>query len=149
MFPRVRYILTSTASQCLFFFFNDTATTEIYTLSLHDALPISFSRTFRTVRSPAVMGEAGRAAQRFLDQQKRNGLKWAAGLLRPKAAAALAATRLDLGNFRPGRGTMLCLTRPHFSLDVEQLRKLDHLNWIGLNLILLGEMQRAWARPQM
>src|SRR2546430_15683771 len=26
-----------------FFFFNDTATTEIYTLSLHDALPISWS----------------------------------------------------------------------------------------------------------
>src|SRR2546429_3723764 len=28
----------------LFFFFNDTATTEIYTLSLHDALPISLAR---------------------------------------------------------------------------------------------------------
>src|SRR3712207_8263127 len=28
-------------SLLLFFFFNDTATTEIYTLSLHDALPIS------------------------------------------------------------------------------------------------------------
>src|SRR2546430_9792963 len=28
----------------LFFFFNDTATTEIYTLSLHDALPISQTR---------------------------------------------------------------------------------------------------------
>ena len=27
---------------CSLFFFNDTATTEIYTLSLHDALPISF-----------------------------------------------------------------------------------------------------------
>src|SRR2546425_7495613 len=27
-----------------FFFFNDTATTEIYTLSLHDALPISLDR---------------------------------------------------------------------------------------------------------
>src|SRR6266496_6834001 len=27
-----------------FFFFNDTATTEIYTLSLHDALPISKGR---------------------------------------------------------------------------------------------------------
>src|SRR5258708_10096770 len=27
---------------CCLFFFNDTATTEIYTLSLHDALPISF-----------------------------------------------------------------------------------------------------------
>src|SRR2546430_16820914 len=29
----------------MFFFFNDTATTEIYTLSLHDALPISLSRS--------------------------------------------------------------------------------------------------------
>src|SRR5256885_6533520 len=29
----------------LFFFFNDTATTEIYTLSLHDALPIYRNRT--------------------------------------------------------------------------------------------------------
>src|SRR2546429_3169833 len=28
----------------IFFFFNDTATTEIYTLSLHDALPISLPR---------------------------------------------------------------------------------------------------------
>src|SRR5256885_13402273 len=29
--------------ESIFFFFNDTATTEIYTLSLHDALPISHS----------------------------------------------------------------------------------------------------------
>src|SRR2546430_15751530 len=29
------------ANLFVFFFFNDTATTEIYTLSLHDALPIS------------------------------------------------------------------------------------------------------------
>src|SRR3712207_9086349 len=29
------------AGGCVCFFFNDTATTEIYTLSLHDALPIS------------------------------------------------------------------------------------------------------------
>src|SRR5208282_3720874 len=36
-----------------FFFFNDTATTEIYTLSLHDALPISRSARpeTRSVRS--------------------------------------------------------------------------------------------------
>src|SRR5450830_2184811 len=33
-----------------FFFFNDTATTEIYTLSLHDALPIS--------RQPEILQEA-------------------------------------------------------------------------------------------
>src|SRR5262249_60540585 len=34
-----------------FFFFNDTATTEIYTLSLHDALPI-YGRTHRTDAGP-------------------------------------------------------------------------------------------------
>src|SRR5258706_8231860 len=33
------------AQQSASFFFNDTATTEIYTLSLHDALPISNSHT--------------------------------------------------------------------------------------------------------
>src|SRR5260370_16737189 len=31
----------ATSLRSFFFFFNDTATTEIYTLSLHDALPIS------------------------------------------------------------------------------------------------------------
>src|SRR5438309_12038079 len=35
------HIRTSPFLIFLFFFFNDTATTEIYTLSLHDALPIS------------------------------------------------------------------------------------------------------------
>src|SRR2546422_679729 len=34
-------------SSLVFFFFNDTATTEIYTLSLHDALPISAGRRDR------------------------------------------------------------------------------------------------------
>src|SRR3712207_9568834 len=33
-------ILTDYYASFVFFFFNDTATTEIYTLSLHDALPI-------------------------------------------------------------------------------------------------------------
>src|SRR5215204_7462211 len=35
------YVITLFVVLALFFFFNDTATTEIYTLSLHDALPIS------------------------------------------------------------------------------------------------------------
>src|SRR2546430_12661995 len=35
-------------SESVFFFFNDTATTEIYTLSLHDALPISVSGVIHT-----------------------------------------------------------------------------------------------------
>src|SRR5579884_4374650 len=36
----VSYCSVLSLCSCLFFFFNDTATTEIYTLSLHDALPI-------------------------------------------------------------------------------------------------------------
>src|SRR2546430_17644294 len=35
------YRVLSCRCSPMFFFFNDTATTEIYTLSLHDALPIS------------------------------------------------------------------------------------------------------------
>src|SRR3712207_7541680 len=41
------------------FFFNDTATTEIYTLSLHDALPIS-SRRRRPWSAPGTRGRARR-----------------------------------------------------------------------------------------
>src|SRR4051812_50020599 len=41
----MRFLVFSLRSRtgwlCLFFFFNDTAPTQIYTLSLHDALPIS------------------------------------------------------------------------------------------------------------
>src|SRR5215813_15506002 len=45
-------MLASAFSFCCFvFFFNDTATTEIYTLSLHDALPIR-PRCFRTASGP-------------------------------------------------------------------------------------------------
>src|SRR5688572_33306318 len=42
--------IPSVALSVSFFFFNDTATTEIYTLSLHDALPISWGsgRVFDT-----------------------------------------------------------------------------------------------------
>src|SRR2546422_10944252 len=36
-----RPVLSVSTLRSPFFFFNDTATTEIYTLSLHDALPIS------------------------------------------------------------------------------------------------------------
>src|SRR5260370_977408 len=44
------------------FFFNDTATTEIYTLSLHDALPISGRATCAS--GPAAAGCARRGRRR-------------------------------------------------------------------------------------
>src|SRR3712207_7471843 len=46
----------------MFFFFNDTATTEIYTLSLHDALPIS---------DLAVQAEVRRLAEEFMERHDR------------------------------------------------------------------------------
>src|SRR5256886_6712822 len=42
-----------TTSSHLCFFFNDTATTEIYTLSLHDALPISIYNALRGLQGQA------------------------------------------------------------------------------------------------
>src|SRR2546421_2477188 len=55
------FLLTDTAPTVISsFFFNDTATTEIYTLSLHDALPISTRPSARqslsSARSPAASG---------------------------------------------------------------------------------------------
>src|SRR2546429_6526478 len=56
----------------MFFFFNDTATTEIYTLSLHDALPISAGlrvlleadRTARTTQATLVLAAPSGAVAR-------------------------------------------------------------------------------------
>src|SRR2546422_199400 len=47
-------------SPSTFFFFNDTATTEIYTLSLHDALPISDPAAARRRSRPATAAWVGR-----------------------------------------------------------------------------------------
>src|SRR5215204_7587663 len=41
-----------------FFFFNDTATTEIYTLSLHDALPISRGPAYHRAGSQASLSSS-------------------------------------------------------------------------------------------
>src|SRR3712207_7339630 len=60
-----------------FFFFNDTATTEIYTLSLHDALPIS------------------RAAQRRRGRRGRPGRRGARGVQAGPRGAARPRARSE------------------------------------------------------
>src|SRR3712207_7533941 len=45
------------------FFFNDTATTEIYTLSLHDALPISTSSPLTEIRKSRALGKVRTATK--------------------------------------------------------------------------------------
>src|SRR3712207_6879259 len=55
----------------LFFFFNDTATTEIYTLSLHDALPISPDRPRpRRWSSTRVGNDRGQRGRRDPDPRR-------------------------------------------------------------------------------
>src|SRR5271166_7057269 len=61
-----------------FFFFNDTATTEIYTLSLHDALPIykrfrsSSAGSFR--RSSSIFSRTNRSEEHTSELQSRGHL---------------------------------------------------------------------------
>src|SRR2546430_13486690 len=60
------YIYMSDNTIFIFFFFNDTATTEIYTLSLHDALPILESRGFAPLDVTNVVVRAGVTSQQDL-----------------------------------------------------------------------------------
>src|SRR5579872_7583717 len=85
----------------LFFFFNDTATTEIYTLSLHDALPISpasCSWTASRRRAPASVGStADRKSTRLNSSHVR--ISYAVFCLKKKNTnsklALLAETKKD------------------------------------------------------
>src|SRR2546421_7168969 len=78
-FELLSYLFAFTINKCfvfIFFFFNDTATTEIYTLSLHDALLISkrswtrkpTSSTRRKRRRPAKASVARRNRRRFANR---------------------------------------------------------------------------------
>src|SRR2546430_13441483 len=58
------WFLLPPATFWFFFFFNDTATTEIYTLSLHDALPIS-NNYLGLTHHPEVLGAAKAALDRY------------------------------------------------------------------------------------
>src|SRR6266542_5669255 len=61
---RGAYVIGRRSCLCYFFFFNDTATTEIYTLSLHDALPIG-PRSF----VPRRRARSSRTCWRFADRK--------------------------------------------------------------------------------
>src|SRR5437773_12524055 len=60
------YVVIYTSIFFFFFFFNDTATTEIYTLSLHDALPIFGSR--QPIWSSGLSAPTGQLRNRGLDE---------------------------------------------------------------------------------
>src|SRR3712207_7656434 len=104
-----------------FFFFNDTATTEIYTLSLHDALPICTA--LRRGRVPAAGGAAaGRlagapAARAPVVHLGRSGHGGAGG--RPGDAAAAARSEEHTSELQ-SRQYLVC------RLLLEKKKKCEH-----------------------
>src|SRR2546430_7779547 len=92
----------------LFFFFNDSATTEIYSLSLHDALPISLTR----LPHPAVQRPARQA-----------GLPSPARLLRPRRLPAPAGPARPAHRHPDRKSTRLNSSHSQISYAVFCLKK--------------------------
>src|SRR5258707_5818716 len=81
-----------------FFFFNDTATTEIYTLSLHDALPIS-SRSSKIwsragTRTSLCTSAASRSEEHTSELQSRQYLVCRLLLEKKKTTLCIASASL-------------------------------------------------------
>src|SRR2546430_11314842 len=83
----------------LFFFFNDTATTEIYPLSLHDALPICAPDRLSGLglRPPAELGADALVAVRILTRHEghRGARQSAGGEQAEREAGDRKSTRLN------------------------------------------------------
>src|SRR3712207_7743551 len=92
----------------IFFFFNDTATTEIYTLSLHDALPISKSR-----------------AARISNWERRAASSFAGALMLPPKVASCLAQLSRIWTARPQdrKSTRLNSSHANISYAVFCLKK--------------------------
>src|SRR5215212_4588491 len=128
-----------------FFFFNDTATTEIYTLSLHDALPILFTAPF------SLLGD-GPAPELWLLVARARGplaiamtFRLAARLAGPVAGGIAAAT-LTLSdefirNFARGNSEGLLVALCLWALE-------RHLDGRRRDAFLLG-MGAALLRPEV
>src|SRR3989441_12629158 len=104
----------------LFFFFNDTATTEIYTLSLHDALPISPGAE----RAVPLDGDDLAAAERG-DQLYRDGGVVARDEADPQtvpAHPALDVSDLLLGDHDVRRPVGVTRQEPTGELPVSDVR---------------------------
>src|SRR3712207_8517338 len=84
-----------TALNNYYFFFNDTATTEIYTLSLHDALPILVGRL---LDAGGLYGDAGPTHRREdgVDRHDADGRRGAAPLRRDRKSTRLNSSHANI-----------------------------------------------------
>src|SRR5215813_11864226 len=123
----------------IFFFFNDTATTEIYTLSLHDALPI---RTTRTASYTAhawrwAPGEATVQVPAYVEYEKATSLNHALTLLARFGPEA----RVLAGGHSLIPMMKLRLVQPETLVDINGLTDLAYVTVAGGEL-RIGAMTR-------
>src|SRR5688572_32840682 len=69
------FVVVTSTRTIIFFFFNDTATTEIYTLSLHDALPISGVDAWMPKLASGLTGLAGEPARELRSEEHTSELQ--------------------------------------------------------------------------
>src|SRR2546428_8466130 len=121
LYHNLSVICNSLHLYSFFFFFNDTATTEIYTLSLHDALPIS-------IRSPAA------AASKRLRS--------------PFTRSPRMATLLRYASSRDRKSTRLNSSHDQISYAVFCLKKKKNKNQSSSSIPHHTGPPKACAKPQ-
>ena len=118
---------------CFFFFFNDTATTEIYTLSLHDALPIS----------NIFYKESGQLFSRASTILERDGIRLGViGIIGLDARSVILPSYVEALDFRD--------PIPYVRNEVEELRSLVDVIVVLTHQGKTGPMQTdAEHRPEV
>jgi hypothetical protein len=64
-------------------------------------------------------------------------------------ATRFLLSTVDWGELKAGRPSVLCLYRPLFAKDLEELRRRTNLNWIYVKNEFLGHVQSAWIPREM
>src|SRR3712207_9407955 len=110
----------------LFFLFNDTATTEIYTLSLHDALPIS------------LLAFIDASEVREEDENFKNAVDYIFEALekeKPNHFAVKQYKKYKLAAGKTAKSILISCGARLAPFDIEELRNLMKYDEMGLNTI--------------
>src|SRR2546422_5915745 len=117
-----------------FFFFNDTATTEIYTLSLHDALPISLDWASSEKLSGLCSSGQAEFAKSWAGW-KQTGPTWSR-----KAEVSSGTSRTRRGTRTPGRALLPAsgsISQTEYNHDLlSRIPSPSRRLWVGLWIIL-------------
>src|SRR5258708_30521618 len=102
-----------------FFFFNDTATTEIYTLSLHDALPISVCRngSFRFPHQRLVWQLLARRERRARRDRKSTRLNSSHQII--SYAVFCLKKKKECNHTDPNGGSTILRLAPHITRTIQ------------------------------